>query len=107
MYNGVCLKRVLVTSPGLTWRGKPNRTPKMCAFVSLPAARPRWTRRPEDISKGVEDNVTFVCDVDATPKAKIMWLINGVPIESESTENAFHCLVVLKATDRLQIVIHI
>ena len=57
------------------------------AFVAMPAAQPRWTKRPQDLTKGVEDNVTFVCNVDATPRAKIQWYINGVPFESECTEN--------------------
>ncbi|XP_070191784.1 neuroglian-like isoform X3 [Littorina saxatilis] len=42
-------------------------------------SRPRWTKRPKDLIVGVEDNVTFVCDVDAAPSATVQWFINGVP----------------------------
>ncbi|XP_076469525.1 neuroglian-like isoform X2 [Babylonia areolata] len=56
-------------------------------FLSV-ESRPRWTKRPEDMEVGVEDNVTVVCSVDSNPKASVEWYINGVPLtESPPDQN--------------------
>ncbi|XP_076447562.1 neuroglian-like isoform X2 [Babylonia areolata] len=42
---------------------------------------PRWKKRPRDMKVGVEDDVTVVCRASGTPKPKVQWYINGLPLE--------------------------
>ncbi|XP_052824013.1 neuroglian [Octopus bimaculoides] len=46
------------------------------------SARPYWVTVPEDVTKGVDENVTFSCQALGRPKPEVKWYINGQPIQS-------------------------
>lgn len=46
-------------------------------------ARPYWDEEPVDVTKGVEENVTFSCKALGRPEPKVNWFINGEPFESK------------------------
>ncbi|XP_029636041.1 neuroglian isoform X2 [Octopus sinensis] len=51
-------------------------------FKVTVASRPYWVTDPEDVTKGVDENVTFSCQALGRPKPDVKWYINGEPIES-------------------------
>ncbi|KAL8567510.1 hypothetical protein ACOMHN_010101 [Nucella lapillus] len=49
-------------------------------FTLSVESKPRWTKQPEDMEVGVEDNITVVCSVDSNPKPTVQWYINGIHV---------------------------
>ena len=45
------------------------------------------------------DSLTIPCEVDAQPKANILWLKNGEPIEKPAVDIEDGALVIEKATE--------
>ncbi|GAB1602400.1 neuroglian-like isoform X2, partial [Argonauta hians] len=50
-------------------------------FTVSVASKPYWVKPPVDVTKGVEEDVTFSCQALGKPKPKVKWYINGEPIE--------------------------
>ncbi|ESO96246.1 hypothetical protein LOTGIDRAFT_174928 [Lottia gigantea] len=58
-----------------------TRNPIRHRFRLIVEAKPRWTKKPQDIEAGVKEDATFLCEGKGSPEPKVQWFINGKPIE--------------------------
>lgn len=59
----------------------------LTSMISLLAwkAAPYWLDKPTNLVLAPDENGRLVCRANGNPKPTIQWLVNGEPIESEST----------------------
>lgn len=77
--------RVKATDASCSWH--------ICSFIYLIfvisllpwKAAPYWLDKPTNLVFAPEENGRLVCRANGNPKPTIQWLMNGEPIESEST----------------------